>query len=250
MAEIGIRFGSEIAAAARRHGLDPRLLAAVAAQETGGPGSSSGRNVVGDGGHGHGVFQIDDRSWPFAKTASAMDPARNADAAATILAGNLRQTHGDVREALSLYNTGSPSAAGTSTTWADGRSLGYADSVLRHEASLGSLGDELVADSRENSSDVNALQRMSGARVASSATAVAVATQPAAGAPASSAAALVMPPLTIPSDSTQTTPLRSWASISGENPNAPTAAGRAADTGIADIVDGGDVFDASPDGDG
>ena len=47
----GIRYGSEIAGAARAHGLDPALLAAVAAQETGGPGSNSGANVVGDGGN-------------------------------------------------------------------------------------------------------------------------------------------------------------------------------------------------------
>jgi hypothetical protein len=37
-----------------KNGVSPRLLAAVAAQETGGPGSNSGRNIIGDGGHGHG----------------------------------------------------------------------------------------------------------------------------------------------------------------------------------------------------
>ena len=58
----GIRYGAEISAAAAAHGLDPKLLAAVAAQETGGPGSDSGANIVGDAGHGHGLFQIDDRT--------------------------------------------------------------------------------------------------------------------------------------------------------------------------------------------
>jgi len=67
----GIRYGAQIAAAAARHDVDPRLLAAIAAQETGGPGSNSGNNVVGDGGHGRGVFQIDDRSWAFARTPAA-----------------------------------------------------------------------------------------------------------------------------------------------------------------------------------
>ncbi len=127
-----VRYGPEITAAASAYGLDPGLLAAVAAQETGGPGSNSGRNITGDGGHGHGVFQIDDRSWSFAKTPAAMDPAQNAKMAASILSSDLKRNGGDVRAALSSYNTGSPTAAGTQTTWGDGKTLGYADSVLRH----------------------------------------------------------------------------------------------------------------------
>ncbi|MBV9646038.1 MAG: hypothetical protein JO043_01070, partial [Candidatus Eremiobacteraeota bacterium] len=63
-----VRFGAQIEAAARAHKLDPRFLAAVAAQETGGPGANSGNNVVGDGGHGHGLFQIDDRWHSFARS--------------------------------------------------------------------------------------------------------------------------------------------------------------------------------------
>ncbi len=144
----GIRFGQQISVAARDHGLDPRLLAAVAAQETGGPGASSGNNVVGDGGHGRGVFQIDDRSWAFAKTAAAMDPGRNADAAASLLRDDLDRYDGNVRAALSAYNAGSPTATGTTTTWADGSTLGYADSVLRHYAGLGGDPETLVADAR------------------------------------------------------------------------------------------------------
>jgi len=134
---LNVAFGPQIAAAATRHNLDPKLLAAVAAQETGGPGSDSGRNVVGDGGHGHGLFQIDDRWHAFARTPAAMNPAANADYAAGMLAGNLKRYGGDVRAALSAYNAGSPTAAGTQTTWADGATLGYADSVLRHYAGLG-----------------------------------------------------------------------------------------------------------------
>jgi hypothetical protein len=137
---LGVAFAPQIAAAATRHNLDPRLLAAVAAQETGGPASNSGRNVVGDGGHGHGVFQIDDRWHAFARTPAAMDPAQNADYAAGILASNLDQYGGDVHAALSAYNAGSPTAAGTQTTWGDGTQLGYADSVLRHYAQLGGTG--------------------------------------------------------------------------------------------------------------
>lgn len=128
----GIRYSGEIATAARVHRLNPKLLAAVAAQETGGPGSRSGRNIVGDGGHGHGIFQIDDRYHAFARTAEAMDPAKNADYAATLLSGLLKRFGGDVHAALSAYNAGSPTAAGTRTDWGDGCRLGYADSVLRH----------------------------------------------------------------------------------------------------------------------
>lgn len=137
LAAHGAAYAPEISSAARRHGLDPRLLAAVAAQETGGPGSNAGRNVVGDGGHGHGVFQIDDRYHAFASSAGAMDPAKNADYAAGMLAGLIQRNGGDVRRALSAYNAGSPTATGTVTTWGDGSRLGYADSVLRHYAQLG-----------------------------------------------------------------------------------------------------------------
>lgn len=137
----GISFGREIATAAARHGLDARLLAAVAAQETGGPGSDSGRNIVGDGGHGHGLFQIDDRWHDFAATPAAADPAANADYAAGMLSGLLKRFGGDVRSALSAYNAGSPNAQGTVTAWPDGSRLGYADSVLRH---LGRLGGALT----------------------------------------------------------------------------------------------------------
>jgi hypothetical protein len=134
---VTVAFGAQIAAAATRHHLEPRLLAAVAAQETGGPGSDSGRNVVGDGGHGHGLFQIDDRWHAFARSPAAMDPAQNADYAAGMLASNLQRYGGNVRAALSAYNAGSPTATGTRTDWGDGKPVSYADSVFRHYARLG-----------------------------------------------------------------------------------------------------------------
>jgi hypothetical protein len=132
----GIRYGPQIAAAARANGLDPQLLAAVAAQETGGPGSNSGANIVGDGGHGHGLFQLDDRYHAIAGTPAAMDPATNADYAGKLLSGLLQRYGGDLHAALSAYNAGSPQATGTVTTWPDGSRLGYADSVMRHLASI------------------------------------------------------------------------------------------------------------------
>ncbi|HLI95488.1 MAG TPA: transglycosylase SLT domain-containing protein [Candidatus Baltobacteraceae bacterium] len=162
LAARGVAFAPQIAAAAEKYGLDPRLLAAVAAQETGGPGSNAGRNVVGDGGHGHGIFQIDDRFHDFAKTGAAMNPQTNADYAAGMIAGLLKQYGGDVHKALSAYNAGSPDARGTQTTWQDGQCLGYADSVLRHYAQLAgespqSLQQTLSAESRDEQTNVNAL---------------------------------------------------------------------------------------------
>ncbi len=136
LASEGVAYAPQIATAARTHGLDPDLLAAVAAQETGGPETNAGRNVVGDGGHGHGLFQIDDRSHAFAATSEAMDPLANADYAAGMLSGLLSPYGGNVREALSAYNTGSPTAAGTQTLWPDGTRLDYADAVLKHEEAI------------------------------------------------------------------------------------------------------------------
>lgn len=165
LSSSGVAYAPEIASAARRYGLDPGLLAAVAAQETGGPDSNTGHNVVGDGGHGHGLFQIDDRWHPFASSAAAMDPARNADYAAGMLAGLIKRYGGNVHEALSAYNSGSPTAAGTRTTWSDGQSLGYADSVMRHYQRLGaspaapdSPESSAVAESGATIASVGALQ--------------------------------------------------------------------------------------------
>ncbi len=146
LAARGVAFAPAIARAAARHGVDPDLLAGVAAQETGGPGSNAGRNVVGDGGHGHGVFQIDDRWHAFAGTPQAMNPERNADYAAGMLSGLLRQYGGNVHEALSAYNAGAPNRTGTLTTWSDGQTLGYADSVERHAARIAGRNPSPIAE--------------------------------------------------------------------------------------------------------
>jgi transglycosylase-like protein with SLT domain len=161
LAAGGVAFAPQISTAARRHGVDPDLLAAVAAQETGGPDTNAGHNVVGDGGHGHGLFQIDDRWHSFAATPDAMDPAKNADYAAGMLSGLLKQYGGNVREALSAYNAGSPTATGTRTRWGDGSDLSYADSVMRHYQRLG--GGEppqaaAIAESSSTIASVGALQ--------------------------------------------------------------------------------------------
>jgi hypothetical protein len=175
-----VAFGPQIAAAAQHYGLDPALLAAVAAQETGGPGTNSGANVVGDGGHGHGVFQIDDRYHAFASTPAAMDPAQNADYAAGLLAGLLHTYGGDVHAALSAYNAGSATATGTTTNWGS-TTLGYADSVMAHYAQLGGTArDAQIADLPATSANVNQLQSLASASApASASSASAAAASPA-----------------------------------------------------------------------
>jgi Transglycosylase SLT domain len=230
----GVRYGAEITAAAQAHGVDPMLLAAVAAQETGGPGSNSGNNIVGDGGHGHGVFQIDDRTWPFASTAAAMDPAKNADMAASILADDIGRYGGNVRAALSAYNAGSPTAGGTETTWGDGQTLGYADSVLRHYDQLGSgTQAQLVADNRETAGAVNALSAYSAATPSS----------PGGAANASElTGATFLPPLM----ATFSPPPQ--LTFNGAEQPAANAVGAQADKDLGDLVGGDDVFDAQGDG--
>lgn len=169
LATAGVAFAPQIADAARRNGVDPELLAAVAAQETGGPGSNGGANIVGDGGHGHGLFQIDDRWHAFAATPAAMDPQKNADYAAGMLSGLLKRYGGNVREALSAYNAGSPTATGTKTRWADGSDLSYADSVMRHYRMLSgdspsrvdngeSAESSAIADSRATIASIGSLR--------------------------------------------------------------------------------------------
>jgi Transglycosylase SLT domain len=165
-----VAFAPQIVAAAQRNGLDPVLLAAVAAQETGGPGSNSGANVVGDGGHGHGVFQIDDRYHAFASTPAAMDPAQNADYAAGMLSGLLQKYGGNVHAALSAYNAGSPAATGTTTNWG-GTTLGYADSVMAHYSQLtGTARDAAMPELFTTSESVNQLASLASSTSATSAT--------------------------------------------------------------------------------
>jgi hypothetical protein len=96
-----------------------------------------------------------------------MDPAKNADYAAGMIASNLDQYGGDVHKALSAYNAGSPTATGTKTDWGDGKPIGYADSVLRHYAQLaGGPADPTAqpapADARDSAESVDALRGAAG----------------------------------------------------------------------------------------
>lgn len=259
----GIRFGPEIAGAARAHRLDPILLAAVAAQETGGPGSDSGRNVTGDGGHGHGLFQIDDRYHAFAGTPAAADPARNADYAAGMLKGLLDRYGGDAHRALSAYNAGSPAAQGTVTAWGDGRALGYADSVLRHYSGIAGrteAREALVAGRPDDAASANALSDAYAARLevvpstppqqaAPSASSVAISSAAAAALSStvlSSPVATSLPASSYPSfvptlpsplqNGATATPASNGASGNATSPQQPDGSGQSADRRLAALV--------------
>lgn len=86
------------------------LLFAVGSRET------NLTNEVGDGGHGHGVWQLDDRShtppggsWP----AFDANVTLQCATAAAMVHGLLASTGGNVEEAAAIYNSGQPGEPGT-----------------------------------------------------------------------------------------------------------------------------------------
>ena len=91
-------------------GLPRMLLFAVGSRET------NLTNEAGDSGHGHGVWQLDDRShtppggsWPAFDASVTLQCAT----AATMLNGLLASTSGNVEEAAAIYNSGQPGEPGT-----------------------------------------------------------------------------------------------------------------------------------------
>ncbi|HUC37042.1 MAG TPA: hypothetical protein VMR97_07960 [Acidimicrobiales bacterium] len=85
----------------RACGLPRWLLFAVGSRET------NLTNEVGDGGHGHGVWQLDDRSHKI-PTGFDQNVSQQAIAAAEMLAGELAAYGGDIIEAAAVYNSGQP----------------------------------------------------------------------------------------------------------------------------------------------
>jgi|GEM_PF-5566675 len=96
------QWASYVEAAAKKYSLDPALIFAVMERE------SNGRNIKGDGGHGRGLMQIDDRSWGtwLAQNNGGMDPASNIMKGAEILRANLDYFKGDLTKAIAAYNAG------------------------------------------------------------------------------------------------------------------------------------------------
>lgn len=88
------------------HRLPRGLLYAVGSRET------ALANEIGDGGHGHGVFQLDDRSHQI-PPGFDLDVHAQAETAAAMLANLLAVTRGAVIAAANIYNSGRPATAGT-----------------------------------------------------------------------------------------------------------------------------------------
>jgi Putative peptidoglycan binding domain len=91
------------------HGLPRMLLFAIGSRET------NLTNEVGDGGHGHGVWQLDDRWHQPAGGFGHFDGdvPLQCSIAADMLHGLLTATGGNVEEAAAMYNSGQESEAGT-----------------------------------------------------------------------------------------------------------------------------------------
>jgi soluble lytic murein transglycosylase-like protein len=95
-----IAFKDEIAAAARKYGLDPALLAAVVKQESNfNPKAQSAAGAK-------GLTQLMDATAGRLGVKDSFDPVENLDAGARFLSGLLTEFHGDERLALAAYNAG------------------------------------------------------------------------------------------------------------------------------------------------
>ncbi len=130
-----LKYRDEIFKAAQAHNIDPFLLAAIAAQESGGPDVNSGNA----GKAGGGLFQIDPVTWKdlLAAHNGGKTAADNAEVAAIIMADNLSVSHGDVDGALRRWNSGDLNGVTTVTRgWMDGIHRYYPESVHLHEHML------------------------------------------------------------------------------------------------------------------
>jgi soluble lytic murein transglycosylase-like protein len=102
-------FRVMVVEAAERHGLDPRLLAAVAKIETGGTWRP---DLVGSAGE-RGLMQVmpDTAEWiaqarQHVSAPDQFNPANSLDYGAWYISALLQDTGGDVTEALRRYNAG------------------------------------------------------------------------------------------------------------------------------------------------
>lgn len=118
-----------IAATETQHHLPRFLLFACGSRE------SNLTNENGDGGHGRGIFQLDDRSHTIPAD-FATNIAEQARVAASMLASNIAYYHGSVQPACAAYNCGIGNANagihnhGSCDYWTTGRDYG-ADVVGR-----------------------------------------------------------------------------------------------------------------------
>jgi soluble lytic murein transglycosylase-like protein len=95
-----IPFQTEIAAAAKKYGIDPALLAAVVKQESNfNPHAQSTAGAK-------GLAQLMDSTARALGVSDPFDPVQSLDGGARFLSGLLKQFHGDESLALAAYNAG------------------------------------------------------------------------------------------------------------------------------------------------
>lgn len=89
-------------AAAEKYNVKTEVLLGTASRETG------CKNIIGDGGHGHGIMQIDGRYHKsfLDSNGNGLDPESNIDYAAKLLRGNLNYFGNDYHKAVAAYNCG------------------------------------------------------------------------------------------------------------------------------------------------
>jgi soluble lytic murein transglycosylase-like protein len=95
-----VPYGDQITAAARRHGLDPALLAGLIRQESGfnpSAGSSAGAQ---------GLTQLMPGTAAGLGVTNSLDPAQAIEGGAKYLAQQLKAFGGDVARGLAAYNAG------------------------------------------------------------------------------------------------------------------------------------------------
>jgi len=104
-----LRYERELKCAAELYDLDWIALAAIMERESGGGEmlTPRGPSGTGDGGHGRGLMQIDDRWHPlFIASGLWRAPEFNVVYAARLLRDNLKALSGDYSAAVSAYNAG------------------------------------------------------------------------------------------------------------------------------------------------
>jgi soluble lytic murein transglycosylase-like protein len=95
-----VPYGAEITAAAKRHGVDPALLAGLIKQE-------SGFNANARSGAGaQGLTQLMPDTAAGLGVTDPLDPAQSIEGGATYIAKQLERFGGDVARALAAYNAG------------------------------------------------------------------------------------------------------------------------------------------------
>jgi soluble lytic murein transglycosylase-like protein len=96
----GVPYGAEITAAAKRHGIDPALLAGLVRQE------SNFDPSAGSPAGARGLTQLMPATAAGLGVTAVTDPAQALEGGAKYLRQQLDRFHGDVARALAAYNAG------------------------------------------------------------------------------------------------------------------------------------------------